>query len=109
VKEQDKFAHKTSRPSRRDFFSARFTPPEGTQNSGHIASLMVQARPEFMANVTMILNAFPGVEVHGSNDRGRMVVSVEAVSDGHLMETITNIEATDNVIAASLVYHQIED
>ncbi len=91
-------------PSRRDLFAGRLS-----AQAGHIASLMVQARPERIDHLTPSLNAIRGVEVHGSNDRGRMVVTVEAVDDGHLMQAISRIEAVDGVVAASLVYHQIED
>ena len=91
-------------PSRRDLITARFSRP-----TGHIASLMVQARPEFMDELTPALNTIPGVEVHASEINGRMVVTVEADSDTHLLDTISNIERTDHVITASLVYHQIED
>lgn len=92
------------RPSRRDLITGRFS-----RNTGPIASLMVQAWPEFIPELTPTLNAIPGVEVHASEANGRMVVTVEADSDAHLLDTISHIERTEHVVTASLVYHQIED
>jgi nitrate reductase NapAB chaperone NapD len=50
-----------------------------------------------------------GVEVHASANTGRMVVTIEADDDQHLLDLITAIQMQDHVINASLVYHQIED
>ncbi len=91
-------------PSRRDFLTNR-----ATRSTPHIASLMVQARPEFIPDLTPTLNGISGVEVHASADTGRMVVTVEAADDQHLLELITAVQMTEHVINASLVYHQIED
>ncbi|MBT4042497.1 MAG: chaperone NapD [Rhodospirillaceae bacterium] len=96
-------------PSRRDLVTARFSKSEQIQPGGHVASLMVQARPLHMASLAPVLATIPGVEVHGSNDQGRMIVTVEADNDGHFMEIMARIEGTENVVMASLVYHQIED
>ena len=96
-------------PSRRALITAPFSKSGPLQSGGHIASLMVQARPRHMAQLTPVLTAIPGVEVHGSNDQGRMIVTVEADDDGHFMHIISRIEGTENVVMASLVYHQIED
>lgn len=96
-------------PSRRDLISARLSQRGSGRSGGHIASLMVQARPERMAGLAPVLNAIPGIEVHGGNAQGRMIVTVEAADDGGLMEAISRIEGTEDVITASLVFHQIED
>jgi len=91
-------------PSRRNLLQARLSRP-----AYQIASLMVQARPEHMTALTAALNALPGVEVHGDNGQGRMVVSLEARDDQQLLDMISDIQNHDHVITASLVYHQIED
>ena len=89
-------------PSRRDLLKAKFT-------RSTIASLMVQARPEHIPALTPELNAISGVEVHASSAAGRMVVTVEADDDQHLLDLITAIQMTERVINACLVYHQVED
>lgn len=87
--------------SRRDFITARLRRPER-----HIASLLVQARPERLAQVEAELTALAGVESHGSNGAGKLILTLETGSDGELVQAMHRIETTEGVIAASLVYHQ---
>ncbi len=94
----------SANPRRRDLLTARFS-----QASLQIASLMVQARPEKIDGLTPILNNLKGVEVHNTNNAGKMILSIEAASDRDLLARITEIEKADGVITASLVYHQIVD
>jgi nitrate reductase NapD len=90
--------------SRRNLLKA-----ELVRSTPAIASLMVQARPVHIPALIPELNAISGVEVHASADNGRMVVTVEADDDQHLLNLISTIEMREHVINASLVYHQVED
>ena len=89
--------------SRRDVITARFA-----RGGAHIASLLVQARPERLATAVPALNRLRGVEVHRSDPRGKVVVTVEAPSDRRLLAAIAEIEAVPGVVTANLVYHEIE-
>lgn len=89
--------------TRRQFLGAAPKP-----TGGHIASLLVQAWPEKTAVLDRHLQRIPGVDTHGGA-AGKLIVTVEAENDGQLMELIGAIEAADGVIAASLVYHQMEE
>ena len=91
-------------PSRRDLLKANISTP-----TSHIASLVVQVRPEHIPAVTPKLDDIPSLEVHASANTGRMVVTIEADDDQHLMDLISAIQGQEHVINASLVYHQIED
>lgn len=95
----------TQTPSRRDLLKGRFTP----RRQFHVASLMVQAWPDRMADIQPALNRIPGVEVHQSTPEGRLVITVETENDDGLMDIIRQVERTDGVVTASLVYHQFED
>ncbi len=94
----------TTRPSRRDLITARFT-----EQRFQIASLLVQARPETIPELTVQLNTLEGIEVHDTDARGRMILTVEAENDSGLLGAITKVENTKGVITTSLVYHQIEE
>jgi periplasmic nitrate reductase NapD len=94
----------TTRPSRRDLITARFT-----EQRFHIASLLVQARPENIPELTTELNLQGGIEVHDTDARGKMILTVEAENDKGLMNAITHVEQTKGVLTTSLVYHQIEE
>jgi nitrate reductase NapD len=91
-------------PSRRDLITARFS-----EQQFHIASLLVQARPEEIPGLKVQLNRLQGIEVHDTDARGRMILTVEAKDDRGLLGAITQIEKTKGVITTSLVYHQIEE
>ena len=94
----------TSERTRRDFLRGR-----ALKTEMHIASVLVQARPERLASVEAALTDLPGVESHGSNGAGKLIVTVETYSDAELVDTINRIETAQDVIVASLVYHQTEE
>lgn len=94
----------TTPPSRRDILRGRARGPEV-----HIASLLVQAWPDRLPSVEAELSALPGVESHGSNGAGKVILTLETRGDAELMERIRQIETAEGVIAASLVYHHAEE
>ena len=90
--------------TRRDLLKARAATSEV-----HIASILVQAWPEKLPRVEDDLTRLPGVESHGSAGAGKLVLTIETRSDAELVDRINRIAAADGVIAASLVYHHIEE
>ncbi len=90
--------------SRREFLTG-----SAGREPDHIASLVVQAWPDRMARVEDEVARLPGVETHGSNGAGKLVVTVESRSDAAMMETIRRIETAEGVVSASLVYHHAEE
>ena len=90
--------------SRRHVITAR-----AVSGAEHIASLLVQVRPERIAAIAEQLAGREGVEVHATDPKGKIIVTIEAGSDRRLLDTVSWIEATPGVIAAPLVYHQIEE
>jgi len=90
--------------TRREFLKGR-----GAGTAGHIASVLVQAWPEKIPGIKAHLARFPGIESHGSNGAGKLILTIEAEDDAGLMDAIRRIESTPGVIVASLVYHQFEE
>lgn len=74
----------------------------------NICSLVVHLRPESAAAAQQALRDLPGVEIHAASPDGRLVVTVEAESDGHASQIHDLIAATPGVMSAALVYHQFE-
>lgn len=93
-----------NRPSRRSFLRGVLRPA-----SRQIASVVVQARPENMADIEVAIHAMADLEIYGADPAGKLVIVIDAETDGDLLDTIRAVEALDGVITASLVYHQIED
>jgi nitrate reductase NapD len=75
---------------------------------GEIASILVQARPERLAEVEADILALAGCEVHGRDPRGKLVVVVDAPDTGALGATLNTITLLPHVHAASLVFHAID-
>jgi nitrate reductase NapD len=73
-----------------------------------ICGVLVHARPDAIGAVREALQVFPGVEVHGVNDDGRMVVTVEEHGDQGVVETITAFHDIKGVLSASIVYEHAE-
>ncbi len=71
----------------------------------NICSAVVHARPEKLGVVEMALGAFPGVEVHGSSDAGKLVVTVEGGEDDALADTLARFSDVDGVINTVMIYH----
>jgi nitrate reductase NapD len=75
----------------------------------NISGVLVRAYPENIASVADSLTAFEGVEVHGNNTDGRMVVTVEQENAGQLSDIIARMHDVPGVLSASMIYHQFED
>ncbi len=74
----------------------------------HISSLLVHVRPEREAAARLAIAALPGAEIHGSR-AGKLVVVLEAASETETLARIAEIHEIPGTIAASLIYHEIDD
>lgn len=80
----------------------RIVPPPGCE----IASMIVQARPERLAEVEAEIVALAGCEIHGRDPRGKLVVVTEAPDAGSLGTLLNTIQSLGYVYSA--VLHAIE-
>jgi len=78
------------------------------QQEVHISSMVVHARPEYLADVKNNIEQLPGAEIHGESDNGKLVVVVETESQGYITDIIEKINNFEHVLNTALVYHQIE-
>ncbi|MFT4275110.1 MAG: chaperone NapD [Rhodopseudomonas sp.] len=95
---------------RRSLFAGRLANPDPVVRppGGEIASILVQARPDRLAEVEAAIVALDGCEVHGRDPRGKLVVVIDAPSAGQIGERLTTISLLPDVYAASLVFHALE-
>ena len=75
----------------------------------NISGVVVRTYPENIESVTQKLTGFEGVEVHGSNSDGRMVVTIEQESVGEISDLLARMHDVPGVLSASMIYHQFED
>ncbi|MCL6416072.1 chaperone NapD [Aestuariirhabdus sp. Z084] len=84
-------------------------PQDYPRESYNVSGLVVMCRPLNVDAVSAALNAMTGVEVHASNEQGKLVVTVEEMAGEQTMiDRITLIQNQSGVISASLVYNQID-
>ncbi len=75
----------------------------------HIASLVVQARPESLDQTVGTLSEIEGLEVHAKGDNGKIVIVMEIPDTNALNDRIRIIETIPEVINAVLVYHHVDE
>ncbi len=70
-----------------------------------VSGLVVHALPASLPNVQNQLEEIKGVEVHASDENGKLVVTVEEQGcQKTMVDTITQINQVDGVLSTSLVY-----
>ncbi len=93
--------------NRRALISGRIAnaDPLVTPPGAEIASVLVQLRPERLADVEAAITALAGCEVHARDPRGKLVVVIEAATAGAVGSTLNTIALLPNVFSAALVFH----
>ncbi|MCG8428992.1 MAG: chaperone NapD [Chromatiales bacterium] len=71
----------------------------------NLCSAIVHAKPEQAAVVTDRLQEFSGVEVHGGQEEGKLIVTIEGTEDDALADTLTSFNNVDGVISTVMIYH----
>lgn len=82
----------------------RIIAPPGAE----IASILVQARPERLAEVESAVAAMSECEIYGRDVSGKLVVVAETADAGALGTILNTIAALPDVYSASLVFHAID-
>ncbi len=75
----------------------------------NISGVLVRAYPKHLDAVWQALSGLDGVEVHGANEDGRMVVTIERDSEGQLTDLLVQMQDVPGVLSASMIYHQFEE
>ncbi len=75
----------------------------------NICGVLVHARPDNTEAVKERLVQLAGVEVHGINEDGRMVVTLEEDDEGRMADTLLGLQQLEGVISASMIYHHSEE
>jgi len=70
----------------------------------HISSLVVHAAPKRLQRVEEAISMMPGARVHGSSPNGKLVVTLDADSADEMLSRVCEIQRTDGVLSAALVY-----
>lgn len=95
---------------RRAFLSGRVANPNPiiAPPGGEIASILVQVRPERLAEVEAAIVALEGCEIHGRDPKGKLVVVMDMPDAGMIGTALNTIALLPHVYSASLVFHAID-
>lgn len=75
----------------------------------NISGVVVKAYPEKIISIEKALATMNGVEVHGNNEDGRIVITVEQEGANSLSDTLVAIQDVPGVLSAAMIYHQFDD
>ncbi len=75
----------------------------------HISSLVVHGRPEGLESIETAIGGLTGAEVHGASSQGKLVVTLETVSEGEMLTRIDAINRIEGVLSVALIFHQVDD
>jgi nitrate reductase NapD len=74
-------------------------------NELHVSGVLVRTQPETIHRTQEGLEKLPGVEVMTTTAQGHIVTVVERDSNAALADAFLEIQNSDGVLSASLVYH----
>lgn len=74
----------------------------------HITSLVVYVQPARAAETDRLITALPGARIHGADDNGKRVVTLEAPSASAILDQFSAIQRASGVINVAMVYQHVE-
>ncbi|MBB5696375.1 chaperone NapD [Muricoccus pecuniae] len=74
----------------------------------HISSLVVHCRRELAPSIAGRIGEMPGMEVHGGVEEGKLIVTLETVTESEIVERLNVVQLINGVLAATLVFHQFD-
>ena len=98
-----------SEVDRRHFLNGHWPSRERRVAAQEIASVLVQARPEWLDAAATAIEALPGVQVYGRDPRGKLVAVIEAADTGVIGTTLNMISQMPHVLTAALVFHGTDE
>lgn len=85
--------------------------PDHFRIGGHVVNvcgILVHTAPDMAAHVAAAIAQMPGADVHGDAPDGRLIVTTIDTGDVLAIDQLTAIHRLPGVVAASLVYHQLD-
>jgi nitrate reductase NapD len=75
----------------------------------NISSIVVHTRPQNAVALQGELANLSGVDVHGANEDGKIVITIEDTPDNSPSDTLMNVQNMQGVLSASLIYNYCDD
>ncbi len=74
-----------------------------------IYSVVIHTKPENISSVSTELEKLEGVELHATNERGKLIVTVDHPDRVYCSDTLMGFHNIPGVINSSLVYEYFEE
>lgn len=76
----------------------------------NVIGIVVSCHPKTLPDTKAALTRLTGVEIHGQNEHGQLVVTIEEPDEQKsLIDTYQTISAYPNILATSLVFSHSDD
>lgn len=97
-------------PSRRSLLTGGFgTSPISLADKAEIVSLIVNVFPAHLHDVSDQIAKLPGAEVHGEDPIGKLIVVLEAATQGEIGTLANMISDMPHVLSAAMVFQATDD
>jgi nitrate reductase NapD len=74
-----------------------------------VSGMVITCRPEAVDTVREHLARIPDLEIHGQDDRGNIVIVIDASSSEEMERIIERINSDEDVLNAGMAYLNSED
>ena len=74
-----------------------------------IYSVVIHTKPENLTSVSSELLTIKGVEIHGENEKGKLVVTLDHPDRGYCSDTLMGFHNISGVLNSSLIYEYFEE
>ena len=74
-----------------------------------ICSLVIQSRPDALSSVAEALEKMKGVEVHATDEKGKLVVTIDHPDRSYCSKAMTDMTHINGIMSTALVYEYQED
>lgn len=75
----------------------------------NISGIVVHALPENTEALRTQMAALAGVEVHATQDDGRIVITIEDTPDAVPSDTIMQVQLLPGVLSAAMIYNYCDE
>ena len=74
-----------------------------------IYSVVIHTKPESLKSVSAELEKIDGVEIHGTSELGKLVVSLDHPNRGYCSDTLMGFHNIPGVLNSSLIFEYFEE
>lgn len=98
-----------SSSSRRALLMGGLGSSPAARHKAEIVSLIVNAFPDHLDSVAAAIAAMPGAEVHAQDPKGKLIVVLEAPTQGEIGTMANAISGIPHVLSAAMVFQATDE